>query len=530
MSLLQMSLSGGAVILVIALLRALLLYRLPKRFFAALWALPMARLLVPFSIPAAFSVYTLIHRQTAPVPAASPVPAPIQGPAVLPRGAVSVAENSGPAVEPLALLWLTGALVCAGFYAVTYARCRLRFRESLPVENEAVAAWLKVHPLRRRGSVRQSDRVAAPLTYGVLRPVILLPKTTDYADQATLSAVLAHELAHIRRFDALGKLGFVLALCVHWFNPLVWLMCILANRDMELACDQAVLREGQAPAGYARALLRMEERKSGHLEQQVLGSHFSKNSIEERIRAIMTIKKNSVALLLAALVVTGGAAAVFATSAKAEETRNAPGSYYTGEMQEDSLIISNGATGETLYSTDGGETWTTLNQEEWEALADMPNVEWWTAEEYADWLENEKKNLESIVGSQGWTPSTGWFTWTPEMVAETIAEYEETLAMIREGYLVSKFVDGDEDTLLIMNPMDRILSTEDENTEVWEDDLIAENAYYDALFREYESFGLDYEYDAKIQTGGLKMAWDGQPVRSLFDPERQWRSCANRSS
>ena len=74
---------------------------------------------------------------------------------------------------------------------------------SLPVENDYTRRWLAEHPLRRRLAIRQSDRVSSPLTFGVLRPVILMPKAIDWTDERALAYVLEHEFVHIRRFDAL---------------------------------------------------------------------------------------------------------------------------------------------------------------------------------------------------------------------------------------------------------------------------------------------------------------------------------------
>ncbi len=90
--------------------------------------------------------------------------------------------------------------------------------------------------------IRQSDRIAALLTYGVLRPVVLIPKQTDWTDETRLKVILTHEFVHIRRFDTLTKLLLAAALCIHWFNPFVWVMYVLANRDIELSCDETVVR------------------------------------------------------------------------------------------------------------------------------------------------------------------------------------------------------------------------------------------------------------------------------------------------
>ncbi|MFP4975460.1 hypothetical protein ACE6ED_08630 [Paenibacillus sp. CN-4] len=75
----------------------------------------------------------------------------------------------------------------------------------------------------------------------------------------------------------------------------------------------------------------------------------------------------------------------------------------------------------------------------------VPAIEWWTLEEYEAWLDQEKQNLKSLIGSgaRSWTPSTGWFTWTEDKVDETVRMYEETLEAIKQGSKISKSVGGD---------------------------------------------------------------------------------------
>src|SRR5690606_14561979 len=138
------------------------------------------------------------------------------------------------------------------------------FRTSLPVENEFIANWLQEHNLRRPIQIRQSDKITAPLTYGILRPVILLPKSFDWTDKTRLRFILTHEYVHIRRFDALTKWLLAFVLCVHWFNPFVWVVYILANRDLELSCDETVLQiHGKSlKSAYAMTLIAMEVQKS----------------------------------------------------------------------------------------------------------------------------------------------------------------------------------------------------------------------------------------------------------------------------
>ena len=212
------------------------------------------------------------------------------------------------------IVWAVGVLVCALVFAIAYWKCRQEFQTSLPIDNGFIQNWLKSHRLKRSISVRQSSRFSAPLTYGVFRPVILLPMSTEWENTKALQYVLAHEYVHIRRFDSITKLVLIAVLCVHWFNPLVWAMYILANRDIELSCDEAVVRlfGENTRAAYARTLISMEETRSGLTP---LCNNFNKNAIEERITAIMKMKKTSMFSLVLAVALIVGVTTGFATSA-----------------------------------------------------------------------------------------------------------------------------------------------------------------------------------------------------------------------
>ncbi len=142
--------------------------------------------------------------------------------------------------------------------------------------------------MKRPILVRQSDRISAPLTYGIFRPVILMPKKMDWKNEKQLQYVLSHEYVHIYRYDTVTKLIATLALCIHWFNPFVWVMYILFNRDIELACDESVIRQfgEKSKSAYSLMLINMEATKSGLLP---FCNNFSKNAIEERITAVMKI-------------------------------------------------------------------------------------------------------------------------------------------------------------------------------------------------------------------------------------------------
>ena len=345
MSLLQMSFAGAVMILAITIIRALAISLLPKKTFLALWGIAVARLLLPFSLPSMFSIYSLIGNQTSGI-AATKVP---QIDKVLPINTIgqmaTMPGDIGSTTSTVSIwgaVWAAGTLVCAMVFAIAYWKCRQEFQTSLPVKNDFIKSWLNAHQLKRPISIRQSSRFSAPLTYGVFRPVILMPISTDWENTKALQYVLAHEYVHIRRFDSITKLVLIAALCVHWFNPLVWVMYILANRDIELSCDEAVVRlfGETTKAAYARALISMEETRSGLTP---LCNNFSKNAIEERITAIMKIKKASIFSLVLALALVVGVTTAFATSAGISD--NPP---LQGEFPMDELDLKVGDVGDEI--------------------------------------------------------------------------------------------------------------------------------------------------------------------------------------
>ncbi|MGG6310094.1 M56 family metallopeptidase [Paenibacillus macerans] len=326
MDVVQMSLAGVVLIIAVVIIRRLALHKLPKKTFLILWGAVVCRLLIPFSVPSRFSFFSGIDglKRMFSDPAAFPALAETAVAYDMgniyfsgtrhPIGAASVPVSSASSFSPMLIIWLPGMSAAALFFIVAYVKCLKEFQASLPVENDVIAAWLREHSIRRHVQIRQCDKIAAPLTYGIFRPVVLLPKTTDWTDETRLRYILAHELVHIKRFDALTKLVLACALCVHWFNPLVWVMYVLANRDIELACDETVVRTfGETTkSSYAMTLIDMEEKKS---KITPLFNGFSKNPIEERIMAIMKTKKITAVGVTAALLLVGGTLTAFATSA-----------------------------------------------------------------------------------------------------------------------------------------------------------------------------------------------------------------------
>ena len=264
-TLLRMSARGSVMIAVVALLRAALQHRVRRDVWLAAWAIAALRLLAPFSLRSPVSIYNLLRPAAAQVIPVAPV-------------SVQAAIPGAPAVrgpEPLAILWLVGALALALVCLCLHLRSLRRYRFSVPCDPGM--------SLPHRVRVRRLEGLSAPLTYGLFRPVILLPANLA-EDSPDLTHILHHELAHIRHWDVGWKLLMLVTLAVHWFNPLVWGMTWLVSQDLEMRCDAEAVRAlgDDAKKAYAWTLIRAEEQKLASFLQP----GFAHSGTAGRIRAL----------------------------------------------------------------------------------------------------------------------------------------------------------------------------------------------------------------------------------------------------
>lgn len=256
---LNMSLTGSAVILCVMAVR-LLLKRAPKIFSYALWAVVLFRLLCPVSLPSPVSVLELLQPQVtettgaashvsyfpSEVVPAAPQQALIRASQNVPQPEAPVTAASKPSGGPLPALtvagciWLAGVAAMAAYSLIGYLRLRWRLVGAVPY----------------RENICLADHMDSPFVMGILRPRIYLPSSLPVEEQRY---IIAHEQHHIHRGDHIVKLLAYGALCLHWFNPLVWMAFILAGKDMEMSCDEAVIRKlgGYIRADYSASLLRL---------------------------------------------------------------------------------------------------------------------------------------------------------------------------------------------------------------------------------------------------------------------------------
>lgn len=304
---LNMSIAAGWLILAVIALR-LLLRRAPKRFRLLLWAVVGLRMALPWSIESALSL--IPSAQTLPegimlerAPVLDTGISALNG-AINPGFTAAFTPELGASANPLQVLlpiaaafWMLGAAAMLLWALVSWLRLRKRVREAVRLE----------------GNVYECE-IASPFVLGLFRPRIYLPFSLENGER---ELVLAHERAHITAGDHIIKpLGWLL-LAAHWYNPLVWLAYALFCRDIELACDERVVRGLSLSdrADYSQALLDLSRPRGG---VRACPLAFGESSVKGRVKSVLSYKKPAFWLVLLAVVVCVGAAVCFLTDPKEE--------------------------------------------------------------------------------------------------------------------------------------------------------------------------------------------------------------------
>ena len=304
LKILNMSISASWLVLAVLLLR-LVLKKAPKWVSVLLWGFVAVRLICPFTIesvlsliPSAETVSPEIMMDWTPeistgIGSVDTVINPIITQTFAPNPATSA--NPLQILIPVAgILWFTGIVAMLLYTAVSYFLLRRRV---------ATAVLL-------RNNIYQSENVDSPFVLGIIKPKIYLPFQMDGKN---LEHVIAHEESHIRRKDHWWKpFGFVL-LALHWFNPLMWLGYILLCRDIELACDEKVIKEmdNENRADYTQALVACSVNRRRIAACPLA---FGEVGVKERVKSVMNYKKPAFWIIVVAVVTCIAVAVCFLTN------------------------------------------------------------------------------------------------------------------------------------------------------------------------------------------------------------------------
>jgi beta-lactamase regulating signal transducer with metallopeptidase domain len=300
LTIINMSITASYVLAAVLVLR-LLLKRAPKWISCSLWLTVLFRLVCPVSFAASFSLLGRLLMPSTVAGNIEYIPADI-GIMATPQvnlgisGLNEVLNNTLPQATPTASVntlqllisagawvWLAGFAAMLIYSIVSYIR----------LKRKVCTATLLY------GNVYETDEIVSPFVCGFFKPGIYLPIGMNENEQA---CVLQHERTHLRRYDHLIKPFAFLVLAMHWFNPLIWLAFRLMSRDMEMSCDESVLRDlgHEEKAGYGEALVHLA------LKRPILSGSplaFGESGTQGRVKHVLNYKKPVLWIAVAAIVI-----------------------------------------------------------------------------------------------------------------------------------------------------------------------------------------------------------------------------------
>jgi len=306
---LNRGIAAGWLVLAVVLVRTLL-RRAPKWADVLLWGMVALRLVLPFSIESTLSLLPSTETIRPEVVQYDPAPTITSGVSVIDNAVnpvlrESFAADPAASVNPLfvwteiaGVVWLLGVAALLGYTLVSYLRLRRRLQTAVRLE----------------GNIYQSEYIASPFVLGVFRPTIYLPCTLSDADHAS---VLAHERAHLARRDHWWKpLGFLL-LTLYWFHPMLWLAYVLFCRDVELACDERVVRtlDPAHRADYSQALLACS------VPRRMVAAcplAFGEVGVKERVKSVLHYKRPAFWVVVLSVLICTAVAVCFLTNPQRE--------------------------------------------------------------------------------------------------------------------------------------------------------------------------------------------------------------------
>lgn len=325
----NMSITAGWLIGAIILLR-FVMRKTPKWIGCALWALVGIRLVCPISFESVFSLIPSAQTVSPEILYASEPTinsgVPVINHVINPVITQSFAPNPATSANPLQIwsfiagyIWILGMVGMLLYALVSYFRLRRRVRTSLQIQNNV---WI-------------CDEIHTPFLLGLIKPRIYLPSAMP-AEQQTF--VIAHEQAHIRRWDHWWKpLGFAV-LTLHWFNPLVWLSYILLCRDIELACDEKVIKNFalEDKKAYSKTLLQCSVSRKWIAACPLA---FGEVGVKERVKSVLSYKKPAFWIVLIALIVSVALVVCFLTNPIDAEKSEQQGAS-SAQTNQDSVTLT----------------------------------------------------------------------------------------------------------------------------------------------------------------------------------------------
>jgi len=291
----QASIAAGGMALLVMMIRLIARRSLPHSFTIILWGLVFFAFMSPFVLPVFVSVQRFAPEDMEYVSETIVYVLAIEQ--AVASGAMASAGSASRGIngELLNVIWLGGVVALACFFLALRIRMGKYFSCAVPVNTNAFGDTgiynNFMSDIKRPVAIFMSNRVQTPITYGVLKPKIILPTGFFHANEQLTEHALHHEAQHIRHMDSLFNTLWLALVCVHWFNPLAWLCWALLKKDMEFRCDAAVVKRlgYSGKAGYARSLLELTPVIGN--PRPTLAMALSSSNVKTRIVHIMSLRK-----------------------------------------------------------------------------------------------------------------------------------------------------------------------------------------------------------------------------------------------
>ena len=359
--LLNMSYQGGIVICFIVLARYILnMIKAPKKYAYYLWMIAFVRLICPFSFE---SVLSVLPQETEPIKATiiyDQVPEIHTGSATINQVVNNILPeaNAATSVNPMQVImaiaegiWLVGIGILLMYSVISYIRLKIRLIGS-------TSAGILLGSQIGADNIYMADYIETPFVLGFLRPRIYLPSTIK---EKEISYILIHEQAHIRRKDHVIKLIVFVVTIIHWFNPMVWIAYMLINQDMEMACDEYVMKNYEMKDDnedirkeYATSLLNLSIGR-----RKILGVPlaFGEGNVKGRIKNVTRYKKPLISVAICAVIacVILGVALLTSPLSTSEFGKVVKEINYIDESKIDSIAIRMPGGEQTFPSAYGNE-------------------------------------------------------------------------------------------------------------------------------------------------------------------------------
>ena len=334
LEIINMSIASSITACAVILLR-LILKRIPKIYSYALWAIVLFRLICPFSFESSWGIIPQSHigDSYALVEVDNQVPFDTSNGGLeiitVNFDQAEVTDNSATSSRPDIwilfgkYIWIFGILVILGYSIFNYLHLKYKLSTATLTDD----------------NIYESDYIPSPFVMGFIKPRIYLPYNVP-ADQ--LEYILAHEYTHIKRRDYIVKAIAFLALTLHWFNPLIWVCYILMTKDMEMSCDESVLKHSgeDIRVQYSSSLLSMSMRQN----RLMLPLAFGESNTKTRIRNVLHYKKPTLWISIIAVILVVGITTIFTVNrAQLPSSENEPAAENTENTIEQPTIISDTA-------------------------------------------------------------------------------------------------------------------------------------------------------------------------------------------